>query len=63
MLEEWQIQPYQYAAVALCYRLNQDPYVASQTSPGLVPNWFVFAQRMAEHEAMVQVMRNYGFAV
>ncbi len=63
-LQQWQVQQYQQAAIEMCYRIGVNPYEPTDgmtaSSP---PRWFEYAVRMAEHDAMVQVMRQVGWLV
>lgn len=60
-MQEWEVQQHQSAAVEMCHRLNLSPYEPLDSmNPSSPPQWFKYAVRMAEHELMVQVMRQYG---
>ena len=63
-LQREEIFRFEAPAFAMCTILNVDPYapfdILSANSP---PQWFVYAQRMAEHEIMVRCMRESGWPV
>lgn len=60
-MQEWQVQQYQPAAIQMCYRLNLDPFEPLDSmNPTCPQQWFKYAVRMAEHELMVQTMREFG---
>ncbi len=63
-LQQWQVQPYQQAAIEMCYRIGVNPHESTDcTTEGSPPRWLEYAVRMAEHDAMVQVMRKFGWLV
>lgn len=53
-LQQWQVQPYQQAAIEMCYRIGVNPHESTDcTTEGSPPRWLEYAVRMAEHDAMV----------
>ena len=60
-LQQWEVQRFEGAAIEMCHRMNLDPWaLADQMAGDSPPQWFVYAVRMAEHQLMVQAMRNFG---
>lgn len=57
-LQEWELHAHQPAAVEMCHRLNVSPF--TPLNPGGPQQWVEYAVRMAEHELMIQIMRQYG---
>lgn len=57
-MQEWEVQQHQSAAVEMCFRLGLSPY--EPQVPNGPPMWLKYAMLMAEHEIMVQLMRQYG---
>lgn len=59
-MQEWDIQKYQPAAIEMCHRCNVSPFDLLENGR---PRWVDYAKRMAEHEIMIQVMRQFGSPV
>lgn len=64
-IQDWELRPYEFAAVQMCQRLNENPYEIVHLVPEdrHVERWMVIARRMHEHLIMVELMRAGGFGV
>lgn len=60
-----EIYRFEAPACAMCIALNLDPYELVQIAIDgeWPPQWWIYAQRMAEHEIMVRLMRECGSPV
>lgn len=60
-LQDWQIQPYEAAAMAMCQTLGENPHQPVLHESGAqLPQWVVYAMDMHKLRLMQSAMQTFG---